>query len=343
MKWYDGIWLKKLVEKGKSGIDRDIITFSFFLLLSFVFWYLNSLQKDVDYNIKYPVKYVNLPEQRVLADELPSKLDLYLKGPGYSIVKLKLAGNRAPVILDVSTINYRRVPGSRTLSYYVITSGLIPKLKNQLRAECDITSIRPDTLFFTFDRIITKQVRIEPDLEIAAEKQYFVKGNIIVDPDTVEITGPKRVLDTIKTIRTKYKKIKGISQPLTRSFALVASKDYSMSVKKTTLTIPVEQFTEAEISVPVKIVNSPDSINIRIFPDVVSVKFLVAVSDYKKIQEIPFEVVLDISKADLNSSEKLQVVVSYAPPFVSSVRVTPDRIDFLIEKNHNEKITAQDP
>ena len=332
MNWDAGIWFKKFSEKGGKGIDRDVFIFTFFLLLAFVFWYLNSLEKDVEYNIKYPVRYINLPEERVLSEDLPTRLDLYLKGPGYSILKLKLSGNRAPVILDVSAINYRRVPGSRTLSYYVVTSGLIPKLKNQLRAECDITSIKPDTLFFSFDQIISKQVLVIPKVEVFTEKQYFLKGNILVEPDTVKITGPKRILDTIKTVNTRFKKIKGVNETLTRSISLATSKEYSISAKKVVLTIPVEQFTEAEFKVPVKILNKPDSINIKIFPDVVTVKCLVAVSDYKKINEIPLEVVLDLSKADLNSSDKIPVGFRNIPPFVSSLRASPAKVDFLIEK-----------
>jgi hypothetical protein len=214
VKWEISIWLKKLTEKGGSSIDRDVIIFSFFLLLSFIFWYLNSLGKELEYNIKYPVRYVNLPEDRVLSEDLPSRLDLYLKGPGYSIIKLKISGNHTPVILDVSNISYRRVPGSRTLSYYVITSGLIPKIKNQLRAECDITSIKPDTLFLSFDKIITKQVEVVPVVDVVTERQYFVKGKIIVDPDTVSITGPKNVLDTIKHVKTRYKKLKGVDETI---------------------------------------------------------------------------------------------------------------------------------
>ena len=89
MNWDIGILFKKFLEKGGRGIDRDVFIFSFFLLLSFIFWYLNSLEKDIDYNIKYPVRYINLPEERVLAEDLPTRLDLYLKGPGYSIIKLK--------------------------------------------------------------------------------------------------------------------------------------------------------------------------------------------------------------------------------------------------------------
>ncbi len=332
MKWTGGIWLRELKGKGVFRINRDTVIFSFFLLLSFVFWYLNSLEKDVDYAIRYPVKYENLPEGKVLAEDLPSRLELYLKGPGYSILRIKLSGNNAPVVLDVSTINYRRVPGSRTLSYYIITSGLIPDLKNQLRADCEITSLKPDTLFFSFDKIITKQVRVVPDVEVMTERQYLVKGNIIAKPDTITITGPKRILDTVSTIKTRHKKLKGVNETIKRSFALAASKEYKVSDKRVVLTIPVEQFTEAEIRVPVKILNCPDSINIKIFPDAVTVKCLVAVSDYKKIEKIPFEVVIDLLKADLNSSEKIPVGFRNIPPFVSSVRVTPSKVDFLIEK-----------
>ncbi len=132
MKGRYGIWLKKLTKKGVSNIDKDIIVFAFFLFLSFVFWYLNSLGKEIETNIRYPVRYVNLPKEKVLEEDLPARLELYLKGPGYSILKLRLPGNRAPVILDISSISYRRAEGSSALRYYIMTSSLIPKLSGQL-------------------------------------------------------------------------------------------------------------------------------------------------------------------------------------------------------------------
>lgn len=332
MKLPESIWYKKFTGKKGNGIDRDVVIFSFFLLLSFVFWYLNSLEKNIEYDIKYPVRYINIPEGRVLSEDLPARLDLYLKGPGYSILRLKLSGNHSPVILDVSTINYRRIPGSRTLSYYVLTSGLVPKLRNQLRTECEIASIKPDTLFFSFDRIITRQVPVQADIEIITEKQYLLKGKILVKPETVEISGPKRILDTLTAVRTKYKKLRGVNETITRSIALVVPGGCTISTRKVTLSIPVEQFTEAEIKVPVKILNCPESISIKIFPDIVTVKGQVAIGDYKRFEEIPFEVVLDLAKADLESSEKIPVEFRNIPPFVSSLRVSPAKVDFLIEK-----------
>lgn len=134
-------------------INKDVFVFAFFILLSFVFWYLNSLNKEAEASIRYPFKYTNIPRGRTVVEKEPGKLNLYLKGPGSSILKLKLSGKKAPVSIDISKVNYRRVPGSKDPDYYVVTASLVRSLKIQLRTDCDITSIKPDTLFFTFGRV----------------------------------------------------------------------------------------------------------------------------------------------------------------------------------------------
>ena len=151
----DGI-RSELTKKGEGGINRDVFIFAFFLFLSFVFWYLNSLGKDSETGIRYPVEYTNFPKERVIVDDPKVILTLYLKGTGYSILKLRLSGKKAPVTIDISRVNYRRVPHSLNSQYYIVTSGLIKSLAVQLRAGCEITSIKPDTLFFNLDRITKK-------------------------------------------------------------------------------------------------------------------------------------------------------------------------------------------
>jgi Na+-transporting methylmalonyl-CoA/oxaloacetate decarboxylase gamma subunit len=45
VKWSGAIWFKKLTEKRGISINREAVVFSFFLILAFIFWYLNSLEK----------------------------------------------------------------------------------------------------------------------------------------------------------------------------------------------------------------------------------------------------------------------------------------------------------
>jgi len=136
----------------RKGINRDVSVFAFFLFLSFIFWYLNSLSKEFETGIRYPVRFINLPRERVITDSPPARLNLFLKGSGSSILKLKLKGKKTPVMIDISKVNYKRVPGSKDLEYFILTSGLTKSLTVQLRSGCEITSIKPDTLFFTLQR-----------------------------------------------------------------------------------------------------------------------------------------------------------------------------------------------
>jgi hypothetical protein len=146
----DGFKPQKLAKKEASVTNRNVVVFIFFLLLSFLFWYLNSMGKDQEVDIKYPVKYINLPKNKVLAEELPARLTFYLKGPGYSILRLKYSGNRAPAVIDFSKTSYKKVTDSKSADYYLVTSGLIQDISAQLKSECTITSVKPDTLFLSF-------------------------------------------------------------------------------------------------------------------------------------------------------------------------------------------------
>ena len=109
MKGKHGILAENLAKKEVHPINRDFVVFGFFLFLSFIFWYLNSLGKENETCIRYPVKYINIPKERVIVKDPQVELDLYLKGTGYSIFKLRLSGTRAPVIIDISKVNYKRV------------------------------------------------------------------------------------------------------------------------------------------------------------------------------------------------------------------------------------------
>lgn len=172
MKDKNGIRTESLSRKKVKVINRDIAGFIFFLLLSFAFWYLNSLGKETETGINYSVELVNPPKARVIRRDQEPRLTLFLKGPGYSILKLKISENKTPVIIDISQVNYRRVAGSRDRFYYIVTSSLLKSLSVQLNSECEITSIKPDTLFFTLDKAISGLVfNKQPDTLILPDNR----------------------------------------------------------------------------------------------------------------------------------------------------------------------------
>lgn len=203
---------------GKKLLNKELPVFAFFLLLSFIFWYLNELSNDLQGTINYPVRYINPPKDRIITGELPDRLEMDLRGPGYSILKMKLSGSRAPVVIDFSRTASRRIPGTTT-SYYIVTAGLIQNFSKQMHADFDIIAIHPDTLFFGYDRIVTRKMPVIPDLRVDLAPGN--KAIIVPDPDSVSVTGPSHVIDTMKGIPTRHRSFKRMDENFKSKIPLV--------------------------------------------------------------------------------------------------------------------------
>jgi hypothetical protein len=137
------------VGKIRNFKRRDLAVFIFFLCLSFFFWYLNSLGKDLQADIKYPVRYTNVPKDWKLSENTIQKVNLFLDGPGYSILRMKISGRLVPLEIDFSKVNYKHVQNGEPADYFIVTSNLVSRLNSQLKSECEVTSIKPDTIFLT--------------------------------------------------------------------------------------------------------------------------------------------------------------------------------------------------
>jgi hypothetical protein len=145
---------KEILHDEKKGgrvkaFNRDLMVFTFFLFLSFTFWYLNSLKKESELELKYPVKFINPPKNREFSEGMPSKISILISGHGYSIIKLKLSGNRAPLVIDLSRVSYKKVTGTAKPDYYIVSHNLSANFSKQLTSEFKIVSVKPDTLFFS--------------------------------------------------------------------------------------------------------------------------------------------------------------------------------------------------
>jgi hypothetical protein len=154
-----GIGPENTARKRAGVTNKDVVVFAFFLLLSFLFWFINSLGKEIESDIRYEVEYVNPPEKRVVASGSRPDIFLFVKGTGYSVLKLKFSRRKPPVEIDISKVSYKRVSARNPVEYYIVTSGLIKNLKVHLRSGCEVTAIKPDTLFFSLDREKTDSLK----------------------------------------------------------------------------------------------------------------------------------------------------------------------------------------
>ena len=101
----------------------------------------------------------------------------------------------------------------------------------------------------------------------------------------------------------------------------------SISVK-----IPVDEFTEKTIELPLKVINNTEFLNIKLYPKRVKVTFLVALSNYQEVNEDFIEAVVDVNEWKQLKHQSFTVKITRFPDYCKLINVMPNKINFIIEK-----------
>ena len=96
--------------------------------------------------------------------------------------------------------------------------------------------------------------------------------------------------------------------------------------------MPVDKFTEAAFSVPIEVINVPDSLNLKTFPGQVEITYQVGLSDYENINQHMFRVEVDYLSIENNIGSKIQVNLVKFPEFVKAIQYYPKNVEYILEK-----------
>ncbi len=311
---------------------KRAILFSFFLLLSVIFWFMNALSKNYTTTIEYPVRYRNFPTDKILVGNLPEYLSLEVNAHGYTLLRYRLSSRYIPLVFNVRSFTMNRMSVADSGVYYIETRFARSYISKQLSSEFNILDIKPDTLIFRFAGVIVKKVPVEPDISYRLGKQLILKRDPVVIPDSVNVSGPDYLIDTISEVKTRPFDAGLITQSVGKAAELVKYDHITYGRDKVRIRFDVEKFTEKTLLVPVEVVNLPDSLNLKTFPHYVQVTCQVGLSNFEKLQPSMFRALVDYDEAETGQNKKLKVEMFRQPDFIRSVKYSPRSVEYLIEK-----------
>ena len=326
--------IKKLLEKldslslEKIRNDRRIIIFALCLFIATALWFLNALSKDYSTTISLPVKFVNPPPNMFLTSETPAKFQMNVNAHGFSLLRHKLSLSSSPIILNLNTIFEQNDRNRNIIT--VQTQDLITLISEQVNIEMTINAITPKVLTLIFDSLETKTVPVKPNIQTQFKPQFYQKGKIIFSPESIRVSGPASVLGTLHYLTTELFAIKNIDSDVQKTLRIIHPENIDIPKENVTVKLPVERFTEKEITVPIKVKNKPEDISVKLFPSEVKISFLVGMSEYENITATDFSAFVDYNKTDQNP-ETLEINMEMQPPFIQMIRVSPQEVEFLIE------------
>jgi YbbR domain-containing protein len=310
--------------------NGKVVIFLACLVLATLLWFLNALEKPYTDHIYVPVNYINLPKNKELTGYLPHKLDLTVDALGYTLLRYKLRIALPPLLIDVNELSNNYLEANYSSKYSISTNGHKEELAKQINSELKIISIRPDSLTFKVSHVIEKMIHVTPTIKATFAREYILQKPPTSKPESILISGPEEIIDTIKELNTKQIEFNNLSQSLIRDVDLILPEEVHSKISKVTVQITVEQSTEAKFEIPIEIVNQPKDILIKSFPSRVKITCRVGVSQFNKLNKESFKAFINFS--DHNELlTKLPVKLNNLPENILSMDYYPKEVDYIIE------------
>lgn len=308
---------------------KDVITFLFFLLFSFILWYMNTSSDDeIEKNYVIYTKYVGIPENIYIEEKLPDHIKYTLRGKRKELNKYKQSDT-----ITINLSNYLSSEESKAnnkvdISFLEIINTFIAKKTSELTP----TETQPLSFSSAFKILNTKNVPILLKENIKVESQYIFVDSIKIIPNNITILGPQSSLDTIQAIYVKplhdtYNKSNKITSELIIPNPFVINTNNNVEIS-----FLIDKSTEKSFDIPITLINVPENINIRTFPTSINIKFSVSIQNYNNVLPSMFEANIDYNTISNVSKTTQKVNIQYnSNIYITNLTSTPKEVEYVIE------------
>jgi YbbR domain-containing protein len=293
------------------------------LVLSILVWLSVSMNNQYSVSIKVPFKVSGLRRNVALANPVPHAVSVRVRGTGWQLAS-SLVSTSSSIDFDASAVERKRILlTSKELAYSL-----------DLGSSAEVLNFIPDSIVISLDTVITKRIPLLSRVEVIPHEGFMINGQPILIPDSVTISGARRLVDKIDYWFTETKKFKNVINSVDTKAALSDSLSGLVKIDavRAEVRVDVEQIAENTYKeIPIKIVNNRDSLQILLLPPMVDVTIRGGVN-------MMTEMASDSISASLDYKDLVNSLSSYITPRVNAPRafqviaVHPDSIEFVIRK-----------
>lgn len=326
-------YFRELVSKwtGKSneGSRRKGMDYLICVAIATLLWLMNALSQDYSAELNYPVRYINVPQDKYAANHFPTTLQVSVRTKGFTLL-----GHRVRISFRPITFNYNNFSQSMQQKGQIYEcrlggNDLKERVAGQISSEMKLVGVAPEELVLQFAAASIKKVPVRPRVNYTLKRQHILNG-IRTIPDSVTVSGPEVYIDTLQCVYTELWTAKDIKKQEQKDLHLKEMEHCVVPKEPVKVVLDVEQFTEARRRLMIHPQGVPSHVNMQLFPGVVEVVYEVGLSRYHEIKDSDFIIAVDYPK-DLDAPY-LDVTVKKAPEYIKNLKFTPQTVEFFLEK-----------
>ncbi|MBI5403687.1 MAG: YbbR-like domain-containing protein [Ignavibacteriae bacterium] len=299
-------------------------------ILSFVgaalLWLYVNLNLSYTINFQIPLE-VKTAGSQALGSDLPSFIDLTVKGKGWELLGIILSKKKS-FNLDLSSFKKdTKINVSQKLGEILeIPSGV------------SVLNVNPEILEINFDNITSRMVKVKNMINVVPKENYFIIGQPSVSPDSVKIIGAMSVIGKIKFLPTESVNINDVNSGFTRTFKIIDTLNNIMKIEPKTVTISyrIELSAEKNIEdVNVVVRDVPPDKEVLLVPPKLKIYLRGGVEQLAKIN--PEEILASVDFRSIDSDSLGYVSPKITLPVDASIiKYEPQKFQYIIKKKNTE-------
>ena len=318
MSGIQGAWEK--INRGKLKI------FLLFLLCSFLAWSISKLSEVYESTTRFKVVYTNMPDSLLTKNEGAPQLLAKIRASGFQFLSYALDAKT----IEVSLANVLEQDGR----FFLTANTLENQIDRQLPNRVNLLGVTEPVYYTDVFLVANKKVPVSPQLDLKLAQNHLLKEPVLVSPDSVQLKGPKQLLDNLDFIKTIDVELTDVETSFSRSVPLQAldslGSDILIDATSVTISGTVIRFSEKQFDIPIKALNVPDGYQLKMFPNHVELICKAGEERLRTMSAEEFEAVVNFK--DVVDEKYLFVQLQQVPETIFSVRLLQNRIEFVLEK-----------
>ncbi len=318
--------IKQWVNTGlHSARGKDVLLYLMFVCVAFVFWVLLSLDSELQRDYDVPVELEAVPDSVTLIGSFPSHFSAVVQAKGAQL--LRFSWGKMPT-MKVKFQDNVGPDHTVALSRLKIDG----RLRDYFGQGVQLMSVKPDSVKITYTTNPGVKVKLNIVADIHPNYQCILSGPIRANVDSVKVYSTSDIPRTLTQVDT---------EPIVKS-DLRDTVRYEVKIKpiagmriipdRVIVTVPIEPLISKRRNVQVEVKNLPDDLGLITFPSRVDVSYLVPMSSYN--DDFPLKAYVDFDElVGARSSSRIKVRLSLAPAFYHNIEVSPDSVEYIIEKH----------
>lgn len=304
-----------------SASSRVMVALFF---LAVLLWFFVVSNRDYDAAFSIPLNIKGLEAGYIFVQDPPKSVRITCSGRGRDLLVWRYF---------LGTYLELNISGLSTIRDFP----LIPQMVNVPAGFPikDLEVAEPETLRLHIDRIAEKRIPVRADCKIEPAPGFIHVGEIICEPDSIGIRGPRILVQEVDELVTQERHFTRVRESIKMRLSLESafSPKILPQVHHVLVQATIEPLEQTSCdSVPIEVRNIPEEFQSTVAPQFIQIVIEGPQSFIRALDSLAWSVFLDYN-SDWNAEQKSFIPRFEGPQLLKVVSITPPAVSWEVQKS----------